>query len=270
MASYQLEDLLYLMGRLRDPQDGCPWDRQQNFASIAPHTLEEVYELVDCLEKGDYGHLREELGDVLFQVVFYAQLGQEQSLFGFADIVSELVEKLLRRHPHVFPGGQLSHRAGEVRQDEEEIRGTWEKIKQQERNERLQEGVFDDIATALPALGRSVKLQQRAAKSGFDWPDAEAVVPKVEEELAEVLEAVENQDRDAIEDELGDLLFAVTNLARKLKVDPEAALRRANRKFSRRFEGMNSLANKAGKSFQQYDLEGQTELWEAVKLMEKG
>ena len=269
MAQYSMDDLLTLMARLRDPEDGCPWDIKQTFKSVVPHTLEEVYELIDTIENNDFEHLKEELGDVLFQVVFYAQLGNEQGLFGLDDVVDALVAKLLRRHPHVFPDGSLASRATEQTIAEQQVKANWERIKQQERDDRAKNGVFDDIALAIPALSRSLKIQKRAAKEGFDWPDAAAVVPKVAEELSEVVEAVEHDDADAVEDELGDLLFAVTNLARKLNVDPEVALRRANNKFSRRFEAMGNMTKKQGYNLSDLDLSEMNLLWNRVKKEEK-
>jgi nucleoside triphosphate diphosphatase len=232
---YALEDLLAVMARLRDPERGCPWDLQQSFATIAPHTLEECYELVDAIERGDFAQVREELGDVLFQVVFYAQLGRERQLFEFADLLHNLVEKLLRRHPHVFPDGEVYGAAAPVATAVEQVNQNWERIKEQERHAKSQAGVLDDVPAALPALSRSAKLQKRAARVGFDWTDWRDVLTKMDEEKAELVQAVASGNQDHIADELGDLLFCCVNLARFLDVEPETALRAANRKFERRF-----------------------------------
>jgi len=227
--------LLQIMARLRDPEKGCPWDIKQTFQSIVPSTLEEAYEVADAIEREDYGHLKEELGDLLFQVIFYSQLGKEEALFTFQDIVAGLAEKLVRRHPHVFPGGTLD---GSVAMDaisEDEVKANWEAIKQQERQEHGHNGLLDDVPLALPALKRSAKLQKRAATVGFDWDNAREVIDKVREETQELEAAIQQQEQAAVADEIGDLLFSVINLSRHLKVDAESALRSANRKFERRF-----------------------------------
>jgi ATP diphosphatase len=268
-STYSIEDLLELMARLRNPEDGCPWDLKQDFASIVPHTLEEVYELVDTIEQQDFDHLSEELGDLLFQVVFFAQLGQEHQLFDFAQVVSNIVTKLLRRHPHVFPDGTLLSRAADQRLSESQIKANWEAIKKAERNNKSQGRLLDDIPQALPAMSRAVKLQKRTATVGFDWAQPLDVVAKIEEELAEVIEAVGNDDADAVEDEVGDLLFAVTNLARKLAVNPETALRRANAKFSRRFNGIETLAEQRQLALNQLSLEQLDALWDEIKQQQK-
>jgi len=233
--TYRLDDLLQIMARLRDPEKGCPWDIKQTFQSIVPSTLEEAYEVADAIEREDYGHLKEELGDLLFQVIFYSQLGKEEALFTFQDIVAGLAEKLVRRHPHVFPGGTLD---GSVAMDaisEDEVKANWEAIKQQERQEHGHNGLLDDVPLALPALKRSAKLQKRAATVGFDWDNAREVIDKVREETQELEAAIQQQEQAAVADEIGDLLFSVINLSRHLKVDAESALRSANRKFERRF-----------------------------------
>ncbi|HET8710169.1 MAG TPA: nucleoside triphosphate pyrophosphohydrolase, partial [Spongiibacteraceae bacterium] len=247
-AHYSISDLLEVMARLRDPERGCPWDLQQDFASIAPHTLEECYELVDAIERGDFPQIRDELGDVLFQVIFYAQLGREQGRFDFGDIVHNIVEKLLRRHPHVFPNGKWcetneewgegsSGLGADARPDiaVEQVGVNWERIKQEERASKNQTGILDDVPVALPALSRAVKLQKRAARVGFDWDSWRDVFVKMEEEKRELEAAIDTGDIDQITDEMGDLLFVCVNLARFLKVDPETALRTSNRKFERRF-----------------------------------
>lgn len=265
---YALADLLELMARLRDPEHGCPWDLQQSFASIAPHTLEECYELVDALERGDLPQVREELGDVLFQVIFYAQLGREQALFSFDELVHNLVVKLLRRHPHVFPSGDLYARTATNDVAVEHVNQSWEHIKQQERSEKSQHSVLDDVPLALPALTRAAKLQKRAARVGFDWPDWRDVVHKIDEEKAELLEAIASGDRARIEDEFGDLLFSCVNLARFLDIDPELALRAGNRKFERRFTYIEQALAAAGKQPQQVALAEMEALWVEAKQRE--
>ena len=266
---YALSDLLAVMARLRDPQHGCPWDVRQNFASIAPHTLEECYELVDAIERGDFPQLREELGDVLFQVIFYAQLGREQGLFDFDELVHNLVAKLLRRHPHVFPSGDLHGRAQTDGVAVEQVNRNWERIKQQERSEKSQHSVLDDVPLALPALSRAAKLQKRAARVGFDWQSWRDVIVKMDEEQAELLEAVESGDRARIEDELGDLLFSCVNLARFLDIDPETALRAGNRKFERRFAYIEQTLAAVGRHPQDAALAEMEALWIEAKRRER-
>ena len=233
---YTLDDLLYLMARLRSPEDGCPWDLKQSFQSIVPYTLEEVYEVVDAIEREDYPHLKEELGDLLFQVVFYTQLAEEQSLFEFSEVVSTLVEKLVVRHPHVFPDGSLhsKRKAGEPHADTD-IKQNWEVIKRQARAEKGQKSMLADIPLSIPALARAAKLQKRAASCGFDWPTIEGVVDKLDEEVGEAKAAILDGNKAAIEEELGDVLFSVVNLCRHLGVDAEGALRQSSRKFEHRF-----------------------------------
>ena len=270
---YQLDDLLHLMARLRDPQHGCPWDLQQDFASIVPHTLEEAYEVADAIEQGDFAHLPGELGDLLFQVVYYSQLGREQALFDFAQVVHGITAKLIRRHPHVFPDGDLYGSPDVPRLGEAAIKQRWEQIKAEERAERAAEpqqlSLLDDVPQALPALNRAGKLQKRAAQVGFDWPDALPVVDKVREELDEVLEAMASGDSAAQGEELGDLLFAVCNLARHLKVDPEQALRAANHKFERRFRHIEQALRDAQQDFAACSLEQLDALWGEAKQREK-
>jgi MazG family protein len=267
-ARYALSDLLLVMQRLRDPERGCPWDLQQSFASIAPHTLEECYELVDAIERGDLPQLREELGDVLFQVIFYAQLGREQGQFNFDDLVHGLVGKLLRRHPHVFPNEDLSDRQTANATVVEQVNRNWERIKEQERSAKQQTGVLDDVPVALPALSRAAKLQKRAARVGFDWDDWRAVMVKMDEEKLELEEAIASGDRDRITDELGDLLFCGVNLARFLDIDPEAALRACNRKFERRFRFIEQSLAAQGRAPQQASLAEMDALWNAAKALE--
>lgn len=267
---HTLADLLAVMARLRDPQRGCPWDLQQDFASIAPHTLEECYELVDAIERGDFPQVRDELGDVLFQVIFYAQLGSEQGRFSFDDILQVLVAKLLRRHPHVFPDGRPEGSAEAPAVAVEQVNQNWERIKQEERHAKSQRGVLDDVPVALPALSRAAKLQKRAARVGFDWESWRDVLTKMHEEIAELEEAVAQEEREAIADELGDLLFCCVNLARFLDVDPERALRLANRKFERRFGYIEQALAQRGRAPQQASLEEMEALWAEAKTLEQG
>src|ERR1700712_3466528 len=230
---YKLQDLINLMARLRDPQYGCPWDVKQDYASIVPHTLEEAYEVADAIERGDFDDLRGELGDLLFQVVYYCQLAREEGRFEFDGVVDGITRKLIRRHPHVFPTGDLYAPLETPRLSEDQVKQRWEEIKAQERAEKAQVAhplsLLDDVPTVLPALSRAAKLQKRAAQVGFDWPEALPVIDKVREELDEVLEAMADNDGEAIGEEIGDLLFVVVNLARHLKVDPENALRDTGR-----------------------------------------
>lgn len=270
---YQLPDLLHLMARLRDPQHGCPWDLQQDYASIVPHTLEEAYEVADAIQSGDFEHLPGELGDLLFQVVYYSQLAREEGRFDFATVVDAITRKLVRRHPHVFPDGDLYGSPELPRLDEAAIKRRWEEIKAEERAEKAaapeQLSLLDDVPSALPALSRAAKLQKRAAQVGFDWPEALPVVDKVREELDEVLEAMSENDPQAIAEELGDLLFVVVNLARHLKVDPENALRAANGKFERRFRFIEQALRDAGRSIENCDLEELDALWGEAKKAER-
>jgi len=275
---YNTEDLIYLMSRLRDPKTGCPWDLKQTFASIVPHTLEEAYEVADAIEKQDYNHLKEELGDLLFQVIFYSQLGKEQSFFEFDDIVDTLVSKLVRRHPHVFPTGELHSKSHAQALSDDEIKGRWEIIKQQERDEKsasltpnsdLDIGLLDDIPSALPALQRAEKLQKRAATVGFDWPETLQVLDKIEEEIAELREALLEGNQAHIRDEMGDVLFAMTNLSRHINVKSEMALRGTNEKFIRRFSYIETTLKSQGRSLEEASLDEMEILWQAAKLTEK-
>ena len=255
-----IADLLDLMRRLRDPAGGCPWDRAQTFRTIAPYTLEEAYEVVDAIERDDLGELCGELGDLLFQVIFHARLAEEQGAFAFADVVATLGDKLIRRHPHLF-GGQP------VALDAAAVAGAWEVEKARERAGRGKLSVMDDVPVGLPALARAAKLGRRAARVGFDWPDPSGARAKVAEELAEVDEAVATGDRAGIEAELGDLLFACTNLARHHDVDPEAALRGASRRFEQRFRYVESRQQAAGTEVPLETLEA---WWQDAKRAERG
>lgn len=260
-ASSPWEALVVLMARLRDPVAGCPWDRRQTFATIAPYTLEEAYEVLEAIARGDMDELREELGDLLFQVVFHARMAEEAGHFDLQDVVRGLIEKMVRRHPHVF--GEVRH------EDEAALKAAWEAQKTLERERKRQPdqppSALDGVALALPALTRAVKLQKRAAREGFDWPDADAVWSKIDEELAELRAGVAAGDRANIEEEVGDVLFAITNLARKLGVDPEAALRGCNAKFERRYRGMEVAAAARGLCLADLTLDEQEAIYRQVK-----
>ena len=271
---YQLQDLLYLMQRLRDPEHGCPWDLKQDYASIVPHTLEEAYEVADVIEREAWSELPGELGDLLFQVVYYAQFAQEQRRFEFADVVHTVTAKLVRRHPHVFPAGTLYGAQDAPRLSEQQIKQRWEQIKAEERAEReaqageripQQLSLLDDIPQGLPALTRAVKLQKRAASGGFDWDQLPPVFAKLQEEIAEVEQAVRAQDATAIQDEIGDVLFSVVNLARHLSVDPEQALRQAGKKFEQRFRSVEQQAEATGKRLSDFSLVELEAFWQLAK-----
>lgn len=254
-----IDRLLSVMARLRDPEGGCPWDAEQDFASIAPYTLEEAYEVLDAVERGDRDDLREELGDLLLQVVYHARMAEEAGWFDFDAVAEGVASKMVRRHPHVFgEGGPVADAADQGR--------AWEAGKEAERRSKDGDaaGALAGVALALPALIRARKLQARAARVGFDWPTAEPVFAKVLEELAEV-RAAGPSGSDAVEEEIGDLLFTAVNLARKLGVEPEAALRRANAKFVRRFERMEASAAADGRPLAARDARGLDDLWSEAK-----
>jgi len=256
-----IKKLLEIMVRLRDPADGCAWDRQQNFGSIAPYTIEEAYEVADAIDREDIEALRDELGDLLFQVVFHSRLAQEQGAFDFNDVARGIADKLERRHPHVF--GSPDEKA------KGQQKGSWESIKAGERAaKRATAGpasALDGVALSLPALKRAAKLGERAAISGFDWPDSHGAKAKIAEELDELVEAEACNNADFVEDELGDLLFAVVNLSRHLQVDPEAALTRANRKFERRFRLMEQTLLAAGQPLESLSLDELETAWQRAK-----
>jgi ATP diphosphatase len=270
---HTLDDLLHLMARLRDPQFGCPWDVKQNYASIVPHTIEEAYEVADAIERGDFDDLKGELGDLLFQVVYYSQLAQEEGRFEFAGVIDGITRKLIRRHPHVFPTGDLYAPLETPRLSEDQVKQRWEEIKAEERADKAsapeQLSLLDDVPAVLPALSRAAKLQKRAARVGFDWPAALPVVDNVREELDEVLEAMASNDAEAIAEEVGDLLFAAVNLARHLKVDPENALRAANTKFERRFRFIEQALRQTHRPIEDCTLEEMDALWGEAKRQEK-
>ncbi|MCB8820741.1 nucleoside triphosphate pyrophosphohydrolase [Microvirga rosea] len=273
--SREISRLLEIMAALRTPETGCPWDVEQTFASITPYTIEEAYEVVDAIERGDLSDLKDELGDLLLQVVFHARMAEEQGAFAFPDVVEAITRKLIRRHPHVFGGTRnLSP---------EEVKNLWDDIKRQEKIDKAAErarlsqsaetgpesGFLSGVPTALPALTRAQKLTTKAAKVGFDWPDTAQVIDKIHEELDEVREAATSRDADRIEDEIGDLLFAVTNLARHYGIDPESALRRTNLKFERRFRSIEEALAQQGRTLQDASLDKMEELWVKAKHKER-
>ncbi len=259
--SRPIDRLLAIMARLRDPEGGCPWDLEQNFATIAPHTIEEAYEVVEAIDSGDRRSLKDELGDLLFQVVFYAQMGAEEGCFDFESIVEGICDKMERRHPHVFGRTEIADAAAQTIQ--------WETQKAAERAAQAQgrpHSALDGVSSALPALTRALKLQARAGRVGFDWPEPAQVLDKIAEELDEVRAEIEQQaEHDRLEDEMGDLLFACVNLARKLKIDPETALRRGNRKFTRRFRFIEEGLAAQGRRPEDATLDEMEALWVAAK-----
>ncbi|BCA92143.1 MAG: nucleoside triphosphate pyrophosphohydrolase [Halomonas sp.] len=272
---HTLEDLLTLMAVLRDREQGCPWDIQQDWDSIVPHTLEEAYEVADAIERRAFDELPGELGDLLFQVVYYAQFGAEEQRFDFHDIVDTLTAKMLRRHPHVFPDGTLaSRRPTGVSADEvktQQVNSRWEALKADERAKRATQppSVLDDVPRTLPALSRAAKLSKRAARVGFDWSNAEGVLAKIREELEEVEEALAAGDRQHAQEEVGDLLFAVTNLARTLGADPEQCLRRTNAKFERRFRFVERALAESERPVNEASLDEMESHWQAAKAQEQ-
>lgn len=255
---YDIQALLAIMRRLRDPETGCPWDVRQTFRTIAPYTIEEAYEVADAADRGDLANLRDELGDLLLQVVFHSQMACEQQAFDWDDVVAAICEKLVRRHPHVF--GDAAAPA------EEELHRAWEAAKDQERSRRGIASLMDDVPMGMPELQRALKLQKRAGKVGFDWPGPEAVFDKLDEELAEIRCAIAAGGADHIEEEVGDLLFTVVNLARKLGVDPGTALRRANAKFERRFRALEQAAGDRA-TLEAMALDEMEELWTRAKAV---
>jgi len=266
LPTSDLDGLLQLMARLRSKEDGCPWDVEQTFASIAPHTIEEAYEVADAIDHGDMAHLKDELGDLLFQVVFYAQMAKEQGDFDFHDITAAITDKMIRRHPHVF-GSQSGI------DDAEAQTVNWETLKAEERKTKADgkhHGALDDVSHGLPALMRAAKLQKRAARVGFDWPDVQPVFDKLHEESAELEAEIESGDTEAMEHEVGDLLFTCVNLARKLNIDPETALRRANGRFETRFGHIERTLWGAGRSVEETVLDELDRLWNQAKRDQSG
>ncbi|MCG7574710.1 nucleoside triphosphate pyrophosphohydrolase [Phaeobacter sp. CNT1-3] len=252
-----------IMRALRDPDSGCPWDIEQTFATIAPYTIEEAYEVADAIEREEWGELKGELGDLLFQSVFHAQMAEEAGLFTFDQVADTMSDKMVARHPHVFGDESRDKSADQQVND-------WETIKAAERAGKEQKGALDGVAVGLPALLRAVKLQKRAARVGFDWPDAGSVIDKIVEESQELVEARDTLTQVEVEEEFGDLLFVMANLARHLNVEPEAALRAANNKFIRRFEGVEAKLQELGKRPEDSTLEEMDALWDAVKRDERG
>ena len=252
--------LLDIMASLRNPDSGCPWDIKQTFQTIVPYTLEEAYEVADSIERGEMAELKDELGDLLFQVVFYAQMAKEQGSFEFDDVLAAINGKLIRRHPHVFDDADYK--------DEQTLHEAWEQAKASERDDRAEQeqaGILDGVAKALPALKRAQKLQKRAASVGFDWPEVAPVLDKIEEEIRELREAMADQDKTAQFEETGDLLFSCVNLARHLDLDAEEALRHGNAKFERRFGAVEQGVVESGKEFKQHSLDELEALWQMSK-----
>ena len=261
-----MQQLLAIMAQLRNPEGGCPWDLKQDFRSILPHTLEEAYEVADAIESDDRMQLRDELGDLLFQVVFYCQLAREEGSFEFADVAQTMSDKLIRRHPHVFFPPADEAGLGTSALDADQVLQKWEAIKQAERDAKHQHSVLDDVPNALPAMQRSAKLQKRAANVGFDWPDVTPVLANMAEELEEIEQAFASGDKDHTLEELGDLMFACVNMARHLKQDPEQVMRAANAKFERRFRFLETQLVEAGESLESVGLERMEAGWKAAKV----
>lgn len=257
-----IQRLLDIMNQLRDPKRGCSWDKEQTFATIAPYTLEETYEVLDAIHRNDFDDLRDELGDLLFQVVFYSRMADEQNLFNFDDVCNAINDKLERRHPHVF-GTQITT-------NPQEIGASWEKRKGEERAEKSQFSVLDDIPDVLPALMKAYKIQKRCASVGFDWNTLGPVLDKVHEEIDEVMHEAKQAviDRPKLEEELGDLLFATVNLTRHLGHKAESALQAANRKFERRFRQVEQIIQRSGRTLEQTTLDEMEAVWQQVKLEE--
>jgi len=264
--SRDISTLIQIMRRLRDPENGCPWDLQQDFNSIKSHTIEEAYEVADAIEREDFDDLKSELGDLLFQPIYYAQMANEIDEFDFGDVVYGISEKLIRRHPHVFEQLHI--------EDADGVNANWENIKAAERAKKQTDAnqipsVLDDVPRALPALTRANKLAKRAARVGFDWPDAQGALDKVREEVDEVACEIKAQDKSKIEEEIGDLLFAMTSLARKLNVDPEVALSNANQKFIRRFQHIEKRCAQDGVTLPEAGLEKLEEYWSEIRKSDK-
>ncbi|MGR5332948.1 nucleoside triphosphate pyrophosphohydrolase [Photobacterium damselae] len=263
MQSSDIEQLLSIMAKLRDPKDGCPWDIKQSFDSIVPYTLEEAYEVADAIEKQNWLDVKEELGDLLFQVVFYSQMAKEQDLFDFDEVVAGICEKLTRRHPHVFAKKQFASEA--------EVKANWEAEKAKERADKaVDNSILANVPLAMPALTRADKIQKRCAQFGFDWDSVAPVAEKVVEELDEVMDEYQQVtlDQNRIEEEMGDLLFSVVNLSRHLNVNPERALQKANKKFERRFRKVEKNVLEKGMEISNCSLEQLDQEWNIVKKME--
>lgn len=258
-----IERLLAIMARLRDPQHGCPWDQAQTFSTIAPYTIEEAYEVADAIEKQDLDALRDELGDLLFQVVFHAQMAAEQGAFNFDEVAAAICDKMERRHPHVFGTTTIADAAAQTE--------AWEVLKRQERAARgTNAGILDDVPLQLPALTRAVKLGKRASQSGFDWPEVEGVLDKIQEELDELRAEVRaGAAEERVGEEIGDLLFSIANLCRHTRVDPETALRGTNVRFVRRFQHVERSIKASGRTLEAASLEEMDALWREAKQLEK-
>ncbi len=276
---YTIDDLQTVMARLRDPEGGCPWDLEQNYQTIAPSTIEEAYEVADTIERQDLGHLPEELGDLLFQVIFYSQLGREEGRFSFNEVVDLIVTKLLRRHPHVFPDGRLdTEPANSTSIDQDQVNANWEAIKAEERKNKGLASMLDDVPVGLPALTRAQKLQKRVARAGWDWQHVDQLIDKLDEEVAEFKEAVAKAKADQISlaestevaDELGDLLFMGVNIARFVHLDAESCLRANNRKFEGRIQYIEQQLAATGQTFSDVDDDAIEALWQASKQRENG
>ena len=272
--SKDISRLIEIMAALRDPNTGCPWDIEQDFASIAPYTIEEAYEVADAIQRGDRDDLRDELGDLLLQVVYHARMAQEEGEFDFGDVVEAVTKKMIRRHPHVF-GDAEARAAGSAK-------GMWDRIKAEEKAEKRAEriardedpedhgkGFLDGVPVALPALTRALKLQEKAAQVGFDWKEAKPILDKIEEEIGELREALRNDDQKAVADELGDLIFALVNIGRHVGADPEMALRGTNTKFRNRFSHIEESLAANGESLEEATLERMEALWQAAKGIER-
>ena len=257
-----IERLLEIMRRLRDPDTGCPWDIKQTFKTIASYTIEEAYEVADAVERSDWNDLEGELGDLLLQSVYHATIGEEAGYFTFQTIITNISNKMIARHPHVF-GSESREKSVEQQIDD------WENIKAEERSTKKHIGVLDGIASNLPALSRALKLQKKAARVGFDWPNTDHVLAKISEESAELIEARETLNKDNMIDEMGDLLFVIANLSRHLNIDPEEALRRTNAKFVRRFNSIEYALSQMGKKPEDSTLEEMDDLWNDAKMVEK-
>ena len=257
----ELRRLLDIMAALRDPKSGCPWDKEQTFETIAPYTIEEAYEVADAIAQRDLASLPDELGDLLFQVVYHARMAEEAGLFGFADVAKCISDKMIRRHPHVFGDAAARDAAAQT--------AAWEAQKSVERRARRQTGALAGVPVGLPALTRALKLTTRAARVGFDWPDADAVLEKLDEEIQELRAELSTDDPARLTDEVGDMLFVLANLARKLDLDPEACLRHANEKFSRRFNAMEEDFEASGKVLKELDLVEMEAGWQRVKAGER-
>lgn len=270
--SKDISRLIEIMADLRDPQSGCPWDIEQSFASIVPYTIEEAYEVADAIARGDLDHLREELGDLLLQVVYHARMAEEAGEFAFGDVVEAITKKMIRRHPHVF-GDETARSAGMAK-------GMWEKIKAEEKAEKRKariargldpeehgKGFLDGVPVALPALTRALKLQEKAAQVGFDWSEARPILDKIEEEIGELREAMDSADPKAVKDEFGDLLFALVNFGRHLKIDAESALSGTNEKFRTRFHHVEQALEASGRPLKDATIEEMEELWQQAKSL---